>query len=1343
MSSQLIKRASGSIQKVFPNAYTDGIRDKESNKTLHEILNSYNMYFLSYSGNVAQTRCKVPKFLRREGLYITYVNYDHKVVTEWYNSEIFDDETWGADTYWRNPISSPSIDVEVSEDGYWIIDGHLTDIKALGVDGVDGVTPILSVDSSNDLLVSYDGGEQWVDLGVRFYTPDEEDITVDSENQVKFKDRLITDGKSYVILRRESSFAQQVTRANTIYEIRYDFSLGGSSFTLPQNCCLLFKGGSINNGQITCSNTNFVGVNSFSECGTATFTGTFSTGLIMNIDEAVKWYDGKEWSEIDGASSLYKLKDVLKNESGDGVYGAALNKVLTFNGTKWQADVVKVTNPLTLQVNKTEYKYDGSKELLVNIDSSFLPISGGTLTGSLKVQGDILVNDYILLHAGNYNQYSPKLDGTGATGTWNIGISGNAETATKLKTPRTIWGQPFDGSADVSGAMTGVTSIKIGDCLISYDSTNQGLRFSTGIYSEKYVSAKGSSTSGGGGGTGGGASSIYVGDVLYSPDADGIVHLPAYPTSLKSPYALTLQANGTSLGTYDGSEAKSFNFNYTNIGAAAANHTHTISQITDLNLNKYYDSTVSRAANTVLAAPDGLAGNATFRKLVSNDIPILSISKISGLQDALDSKLDVDVFNDLFEKVVLSDGVTYAIRAKYGFYSDSFVSAKGIGSSGGGGGGGEGGASTIYVGDTPYQSDSSGIVRLPAYPTTLKNPYSLTIQANDSTLGSYDGSTSKTFNIDYSNVGAAAATHYHSQYLTSHQNIYSLTIRGNGSSIGTYTPNSSSATITITPSNIGAAASSHSHSTSDITNFPSSMVNPYALTIQTNGTTLKTYDGSSAVTANITYANVGAPSTTGTGASGTWGISVSGSSLKLANSGVLTNCNSPIWPYNNDNPGINFNICDHTVSNPPSSYIDDANVIMNICSGKHTTTGQYGWQFGFFGGDIANGVDAPYVRKWNAGSIVLGWSKLIHTNNIGNYNAGSATKLQTARTIWGKSFDGTANIAGQLKDVTTITGYQEGETFQFLIHPNSEPNNYGILWDTVGGICRLYIKNYYPINFSSTNGYYFQNSSQNGINITNNSISGDYIELRNNKEPYLKLSHTHGSNSSTWYVQGYNGLLQLGSTYSKSIKVDADGRLIIPSSKSRISFESQDNQPDKYCLFFEYSRGKRLCAGSSSAMGFNAGSLLTSSSWDDYSLVPSNGIYSRGDIYSAQAITAKASSSDIRLKTDIQQYKALDIIRSHRSVKYHWNMVAKKNSSVFDDNDWHYGLIAQELQKNHPQFVKDVFGDYLTIDYERLIPIAWKGIQEVDSEVTKLKKKIKKLEMEINELKQKGDNYAE
>lgn len=55
-----------------------------------------------------------------------------------------------------------------------------------------------------------------------------------------------------------------------------------------------------------------------------------------------------------------------------------------------------------------------------------------TLTGTIKVRGksNTWGNWYTLLHSGNYTTYTVKKDGTGASGTWGISITGNAKTAT-------------------------------------------------------------------------------------------------------------------------------------------------------------------------------------------------------------------------------------------------------------------------------------------------------------------------------------------------------------------------------------------------------------------------------------------------------------------------------------------------------------------------------------------------------------------------------------------------------------------------------------------------------------------------------------------------------------------------------------------------------------------------------------------------------------------------------------------------------------------------------------------------------------------------------------------------
>lgn len=98
-------------------------------------------------------------------------------------------------------------------------------------------------------------------------------------------------------------------------------------------------------------------------------------------------------------------------------------------------------------------------------------------------------------------------------------ITGNAGSATKLQTARSIWGQSFNGTGNVSGALSGVTtiaasgqvsvgSLKIGSVTITYDSTNKGLKIDGGgLYSTSYVSALGESTASG---SSGGSSVVAV-----------------------------------------------------------------------------------------------------------------------------------------------------------------------------------------------------------------------------------------------------------------------------------------------------------------------------------------------------------------------------------------------------------------------------------------------------------------------------------------------------------------------------------------------------------------------------------------------------------------------------------------------------------------------------------------------------------------------------------------------------------------------------------------------------------------------------------------------------------------
>ena len=63
--------------------------------------------------------------------------------------------------------------------------------------------------------------------------------------------------------------------------------------------------------------------------------------------------------------------------------------------------------------------------------------------GTVKVRGKSSTwgNWYTLLHSGNYSSYAPKLDGTGASGTWSININGTAAYATSAGDANTLDGK--------------------------------------------------------------------------------------------------------------------------------------------------------------------------------------------------------------------------------------------------------------------------------------------------------------------------------------------------------------------------------------------------------------------------------------------------------------------------------------------------------------------------------------------------------------------------------------------------------------------------------------------------------------------------------------------------------------------------------------------------------------------------------------------------------------------------------------------------------------------------------------------------------------------------------------
>ena len=132
-------------------------------------------------------------------------------------------------------------------------------------------------------------------------------------------------------------------------------------------------------------------------------------------------------------------------------------------------------------------------------------------------------------------------------------------------------------------------------------------------------------------------------------------------------------------------------------------------------------------------------------------------------------------------------------------------------------------------------------------------------------------------------------------------------------------------------------------------------------------------------------------------------------------------------------------------------------------------------------------------------------------------------------------------------------------------------------------------------------------------------------------------------------------------------------------------------------------------------------------------------LYVKGDINSTAEITAYYS--DIRLKNITSNVNnALDIINNLTGFYYTANDLAKKYG--YSNNKQEIGLSAQDVKKVIPEIVKiapfDMIADenneiksrsgenYLTINYERIVPVLVEAIKELNKEIISMKEIINK-----------------
>lgn len=382
-------------------------------------------------------------------------------------------------------------------------------------------------------------------------------------------------------------------------------------------------------------------------------------------------------------------------------------------------------------------------------------------------------------------------------------------------------------------------------------------------------------------------------------------------------------------------------------------------------------------------------------------------------------------------------------------------------------------------------------------------------------------------------------------------------------------------------------------------------------------------------------------------------------------------------------------------------------------------------------------------------------------------NADQATKLQTARTINGVSFDGTANIT--VADATKLPlagGFMTGDiNYQNISAGGWARGLKGYVQSTgvVGGSIGILgstdtISNVYMgmgatpwaagtgIRITSggvnvegittfTSSIALPNATTldgvtNGLQITNSTNGTVVIGNRN-----TSYTHYQSSGSSGHYFYG-NVAIQTQLTAPAIVSSGASdlGTLSVGSG----AFTSNGSTHN----FDSWVR----TAGASGwfSQDYSGGIHMTDTTWVR--------VYNAKSLYVGNSIAATgnitAYYSDERLKENLKPISnALETVKSWTGYKYNANVLAQ--SFGYDPNKKEIGLLAQQVQKTTPEAVEQAPFDltaipgksltgqnYLTLKYERLVPILVEAIKEQDKEIQELKQQVAFLMEEFKKLQQ-------
>ena len=582
---------------------------------------------------------------------------------------------------------------------------------------------------------------------------------------------------------------------------------GDGSYTVDLSK-VVFTGNLIGEGEITAYGQGSTGGGSTSTGSVTIYDGLDSVA----IDAALSANQGRILREMileagtGGSTLLSKLEDVTLTNLADGQilkYDATSKKWVNGDGTKvtWtniegkpaaltDANIVKWnennhthTNKTTLdkitEANLTSWNNKLDKTVW---DKAFYFDSAGDLRAKVNVIGEKEISAY---GAGT----------TSGAGTVTI-VDALTSTATDCALSANM-GRILKDMIDSKGSVSNWEDITdkpswITSTKPSYswnEITSKPSTFTPSEHTHNY------------------ASSVKVGNTAYNA-ASNVISLPAYPT-LSSLGAVsstdfnahtsntTLHITSTERTNWNDANSKKHTHSNKSVldGITSAKVTNWDGVVTNWNKAFYFDSNGDlkvkvnvigeKEVSAYGAGTSGGSGSITIVDALTSTATDAALSANQGriLRELIDNVGGgVSSWNDLTDKPNwITDTKPSYSWSEIGGKPSTFTPSTHTHNY----------ASTVKVGSTNYNV-SGNTISLPAYPTVpsaLKNPNALTISLNGTSQGAYDGSAAKSFNITAASVGAAASSH-------NHNSSYVSSLGTNGNYL-TWTKNGTTNNITV------------------------------------------------------------------------------------------------------------------------------------------------------------------------------------------------------------------------------------------------------------------------------------------------------------------------------------------------------------------------------------------------------------------------------------------------------------------------------------------------------------------------------------------------------------------